>query len=131
MSIKDLNKDKLVAEFCEFVKTSAKSMSESTSNYTYYKYLPEMEDSMGILPYRMCVVLAWVDGYEVADNDEYIDKDGYGIEVSLRFADTSYFVEDWEYAYEGCGTHIESADTDENIKNIVLSLIEDFIEYNN
>lgn len=58
----------------------------------------------------VALVIAWVGGYSEDDvkTNKYVVKDGdcWGLEVSLRIANSSYFVEDWEYLNEGAGSLI-------------------------
>lgn len=64
------------------------------------------------------IVLDWVEGYDKDENNPFV-KDGYGLEASLRKTKSSFFVGDWEYAYDDSSVSLEGSDKEDNGERII------------
>ena len=64
------------------------------------------------------IVLDWVEGYDNDENNPFV-KDGYGLEASLRKTKSSFFVGDWEYAYDDSSVSLEGSDKEDNGERII------------
>ena len=64
------------------------------------------------------IVLDWIEGYDKDDNNPFV-KDGYGLEASLRKTKSSYFVSDWEYAYDDSSMSLEGSDKEDNGERVI------------
>lgn len=76
------------------------------------------------------IVLDWVEGYDNDENNPFV-KDGYGLEASLRKTKSSFFVGDWEYAYDDSSMSLEGSDKDdkgERVIDYLMSFKEDKVE---
>lgn len=112
-------------ELAEWIyKTAHEAITDKGMGKTYYK----------IVGGGLAVVIGWsqYDSYQYEDNNPFMRQtkmrewvgepymQAYCIEVSLRIANSSYFVDDWEYAVQSQEGDIDgetSLDvTDENDK---------------
>lgn len=88
-----------------------------TSNGDIKKFFVEATDEMikseddirYIIPFAktdndetISIMLLWEDGFDIDENNKYIDKNGYGINVCLVKNDTSYLMEDWKHLTDTC-----------------------------
>ena len=64
------------------------------------------------------IVLDWIEGYDNDENNPFV-KDGYGLEASLRKTKSSYFVSDWEYAYDDSSMSLEGSDKEDNGERVI------------
>lgn len=64
------------------------------------------------------IVLDWIEGYDKDENNPFV-KDGYGLEASLRKTKSSYFVSDWEYAYDDSSMSLEGSDKEDNGERVI------------
>lgn len=76
------------------------------------------------------IVLDWVEGYDNDENNPFV-KEGYGLEASLRKTKSSFFVGDWEYAYDDSSMSLEGSDKEDNGERVIdylMSFKEDKVE---
>lgn len=64
------------------------------------------------------IVLDWIEGYDKDENNPFV-KDGYGLEASLRKTKSSFFVGDWEYAYDDSSMSLEGSDKEDNGERVI------------
>lgn len=98
---------KKVASFLEGAAHDAiaDSQTKNGPSATFYLNITEY----------ISVVVAWIDGFEPEENNPYIWKT-YGLEVSVRLRDSSYFVDDWDYVNEGCFCSLYKEDEEDGFK---------------
>ena len=64
------------------------------------------------------IVLDWIEGYDKDENNPFV-KDGYGLEASLRKTRSSFFVGDWEYAYDDSSISLADSDKEDNGERVI------------
>ena len=64
------------------------------------------------------IVLDWIEGYDKDESNPFV-KDGYGLEASLRKTKSSFFVGDWEYAYDDSSLSLEGSDKEDNGERVI------------
>lgn len=76
------------------------------------------------------IVLDWIEGYDKDENNPFV-KEGYGLEASLRKTKSSFFVGDWEYAYDDSSMSLEGSDKEDNGERVIdylMSFKEETVE---